>query len=121
MLARTKKRPTDRETVPLCFMVHPRNIARIRALIAEIEPETEAAASVGSDEFFARNFPGQSRAAVHLKGLRYREALSQVQLAAKTGIPQRHISEMENGKRPIGKAAAQKLATALGVDYRLFW
>jgi DNA-binding XRE family transcriptional regulator len=120
MLARTKKRRTDRETVPLCFLVHPRNIARIRALVAEIEPEAEAAMPVSADEFFEKNFSGQSRAAIHLKGLRYREALTQVQLAEKTAIPQRHISEMETGKRPIGKAAAQKLATALGVDYRLF-
>lgn len=37
-----------------------------------------------------------------------------------TGIPQRHISEMENGKRPVGKTNAKKLAEALNVDYRLF-
>jgi transcriptional regulator with XRE-family HTH domain len=38
-----------------------------------------------------------------------------------TGIPQRHISEMENGKRGIGKERARKLAKALRVsDYRFF-
>ena len=37
-----------------------------------------------------------------------------------TGIPQGHISEMENGKRPIGKEIAQKLGKALNVDYRVF-
>jgi len=41
---------------------------------------------------------------VYLKGLRYREDLTQVQLAEITGIPRRHISEMESGKRTIGKA-----------------
>ncbi len=36
---------------------------------------------------------------VYLRGIRYREDLTQKQLADLTGIPQRHISEMENGKR----------------------
>jgi transcriptional regulator with XRE-family HTH domain len=41
-------------------------------------------------------------------------------LAEKTGIPQRHISEMENGKRTIGKERAKVLASALKTDYRVF-
>ena len=57
---------------------------------------------------------------VYLKGLRYREGLTQVQLSEITGIPRRHISEMESGKRTIGKANARKLAEALKADYRLF-
>ena len=36
-----------------------------------------------------------------------------------TGIPQRHISEMEHGKRPIGKERAKKLAKVLKVDYHI--
>lgn len=56
----------------------------------------------------------------YLKGLRYREALTQQQLAEHTGIPRRHLSEMEAGKRTIGKATAHKLAEILHADYRLF-
>lgn len=55
-----------------------------------------------------------------LAGMRSREGMTQVQLSEKTGIPQRHISEMENGKRTIGKANAKLLATALNTDYRVF-
>ncbi|MDR3632006.1 MAG: helix-turn-helix transcriptional regulator [Desulfocapsaceae bacterium] len=36
------------------------------------------------------------------------------------GIPQRHVSEMENGKRPIGKETAKRLSKALHTDYRVF-
>lgn len=57
---------------------------------------------------------------VYLRGARTREGLTQAQLAAATGIPQRHISEMENNKRPIGKDMARRLAEALSVDYRVF-
>ena len=120
MLVRTKKRHTEPETVPLCFMVHPANIEKIRAFVAKVEPEAEATSPVSADEFFVRNFPGKSRAVVHLKGLRTREGLTQIQLAELAGIPQRHISEMENGKRSIGKETALKLAAALNADVRLF-
>jgi transcriptional regulator with XRE-family HTH domain len=55
-----------------------------------------------------------------LAGARHREGLTQRELAEKSGIAQRHISEMENGKRPIGKKNAKALATALNADYRAF-
>ncbi|RLC10485.1 MAG: XRE family transcriptional regulator [Deltaproteobacteria bacterium] len=55
-----------------------------------------------------------------LAGSRYKESLTQRELAKKTGIPQRHISEMENGKRPVGKKTAERLGEILNVDYRVF-
>jgi transcriptional regulator with XRE-family HTH domain len=57
---------------------------------------------------------------VFLSGARYREDLTQAELSNRTGIPRRHISEMENGKRPIGKQNARKLADALNVAPRRF-
>lgn len=56
----------------------------------------------------------------YLAGARHREGLTQRQLAEKSGIPQRHISEMENGKRSIGKENARRLAAAMNADYRAF-
>ena len=55
-----------------------------------------------------------------LAGARYREGLTQIQLSDMTGIPQRHISEMENGKRPIGKEMAKRLGKALDISYKVF-
>jgi DNA-binding XRE family transcriptional regulator len=55
-----------------------------------------------------------------LRAARTREDLTQMQLARLTGIPQRHLSAMEQGKRAIGKERATKLAEVLHVDYRLF-
>lgn len=55
-----------------------------------------------------------------LAGARYREGLTQIQLSDRTGIPQRHISEMENGKRPIGKEMAKRLGNALNINYKVF-
>ena len=57
------------------------------------------------------------------KALRiYREnaGLTQTALGERVGgIPRQHISNMENGKRPIGKENAKRLAAALHVDYRV--
>jgi DNA-binding XRE family transcriptional regulator len=55
-----------------------------------------------------------------LKGARYREGLTQAQLAAKVGVKVTHISEMERGKRPIGKEMAKRLAKALHSRYKIF-
>jgi ribosome-binding protein aMBF1 (putative translation factor) len=57
---------------------------------------------------------------VILAGARHREALTQRDLSGRSGIPQRHISEMENGKRSIGKKNAKALARVLNTDYRVF-
>jgi DNA-binding XRE family transcriptional regulator len=68
-------------------------------------------------------FPGyaDNPLGLALRGARYREGLTQRQLAESTGIPQRHISEMESGKRQIGRERAKKIAEALNVsDYRVF-
>ncbi len=57
---------------------------------------------------------------VCLSGARSKEGITQQELSRLTGIPQRHISEMEHGKRPIGKENAKKLGKALNVGYKVF-
>ena len=57
---------------------------------------------------------------VMLKGSRTKEGLSQTELASMLGIPPSNISEMEHGKRPIGKNMAKRLSKVLKVDFRVF-
>ncbi len=54
-----------------------------------------------------------------LRGARYREGLSQVELAKKSGVGQNEISKIENGKRGVGEKVAKKLAKALNFDFQL--
>ena len=119
MLAHTKTHPIEK-LVPLTLMVHPVNVERIKKYVAQIEPANDNEGSLSSEDFFNKYFPGESKPCVVLRGARGREGMTQQQLAEHTGIPQRHISEMENGKRGIGKDNALKLAKALHTDYRLF-
>ena len=64
-------------------------------------------------------FPNRSPATL-LRGARNREGFTQQQLASMCAISRHHISEMETGRRNIGKRNAAKLGEALNVDPRLF-
>lgn len=55
-----------------------------------------------------------------LRGARHREGLTQAQLAAMIGVKPSHISEMEKGKRPIGKDMSKRLAKVLNTSYQIF-
>jgi hypothetical protein len=57
---------------------------------------------------------------ISLRAARRREGISQERLSDISEIPQRHISEMEDGKRPIGKEIAKRLAKALNTNYKVF-
>jgi transcriptional regulator with XRE-family HTH domain len=61
-----------------------------------------------------------NRPGVCIRGGRGKEGLTQKQLAEQIGVAQHHISEMENGKRTVGKEMAKKLSEVLNVDYRVF-
>ncbi|MES2344653.1 MAG: helix-turn-helix transcriptional regulator [Chlamydiota bacterium] len=54
-----------------------------------------------------------------LRGARYRESISQKELAKRTGINQENISRMENGKRATGEQVAKKLAKVLRINFEL--
>lgn len=55
-----------------------------------------------------------------LRGLRYREDMTQAQLAKKLGIGQNFLSNLENDKKPISRKMADKLAEFFDVSYKMF-
>ncbi len=114
MQAHTKKPPTD--AVELCFTgpasKRQEAVDYLRGLGFEAKEEpTKPWREVLP--FKDEELPG-----VFLAGARYREGMTQAALAEVAGIPRRHISEMENGRRPIGKKNARLLAEALKIDPR---
>ncbi|RLB95459.1 MAG: XRE family transcriptional regulator [Deltaproteobacteria bacterium] len=115
MLEPTKRRPTD--TVEIRFIGPAAAKDEAARLLKALGFESADDSIPWRDAvpFKEDQLPGAC-----LAGARYREGFSQRKLADLTGIPQRHISEMENGKRPIGKERAKVLAKALGTDYRVF-
>ena len=93
-------------------MVHPSNVD----LITRYVEQRENAGSVPWREVAGQR--GSVPASV-LQGARGKAEITQTCLSELTGIPQRHIAEMEQGKRPIGKETAKKMAAALDIDYRV--
>ena len=89
----------------------------MRDLGIEAEPE-EAEMSLADFEDYLYNGDENAKTAERLAVLRKEKKLTLRKLSEMTGIPYRHISEMEHGKRTIGKRNAQKLAESLGMDYR---
>jgi hypothetical protein len=118
MSERAKKRPID-EMVTLKLRVHRGNTERIKRFITSIEAEKQAGSRPWR-EVFAELRPDDAIPSAILRGSRVKEELTQVQLSELTGIPRRHLSEMEHGKRPMGKETAKRLAKALKCDYRVF-
>ena len=113
MQVHTKKHPTE-DMVTLRLKVHRHNAPLVKRYAEAVESEEERTYTVA--EVFPEFIGKESQVA--LRAYRTREDLTQKQLSELTGIPQHHISEMENGKRSIGKERAKKLAVALHCDYR---
>ncbi|MFI5334229.1 MAG: transcriptional regulator [Chlamydiales bacterium] len=71
-------------------------------------------------EVFKEEIKKYGEAGLMLRGSRYKADLTQQQVADALGISQHHISEMESGKRPIGKVMALRLGRLFKTDYRQF-
>jgi ribosome-binding protein aMBF1 (putative translation factor) len=114
----TKKRRIESKSVELRF------VGPVRKQQTAIDMLKSLGFSKVSDSMQWREvFPEYSTSdlpGVCLAGARAKEGITQQELSRMTGIPQRHISEMENGKRPIGRETAKKLGKALNVGYRVF-
>ncbi len=112
-----KKPHTDEEIVTLNLRVRRSIAVKVKQYVQLLEAEDKPAYSVA--DVFPEYMDKKPQTA--LRAYRTRESLTQKELSLKTGIPQHQISEMENGKRGIGKERARKLAHALNVsDYRYF-
>ena len=116
MPAVTRKRHTDEDIITLNLRVHRSNVSKIKEYVRSVEAAEERTYSVA--EVFPEYIGKEKQIAI--RAYRHRENLTQRQLSELTGIPQRHISEMETGKRVIGKELAKVLAQALHADYRMF-
>ncbi len=114
MSAAMKKRTTG-GYVEVRFRIPVTKVMEAKQALASYGAIAEEAGSVPWEEVYP-DFNGS----VALRGARKREALTQKELARLVGVSQTHISEMEHGKRPIGKDMARRLAQALKVNYRVF-
>jgi ribosome-binding protein aMBF1 (putative translation factor) len=116
MLERTKKRHT--ETVELRFRGPASKKDEAARLLKELGFEN-ATDSIPWREAFPE-YSTEETPAVCLRAARRREGLTQKELAARSCIPQAHISQMERGLMAIGVVRAKKLGEALNTGYKVF-
>ena len=67
------------------------------------------------EEVFPEAHPGMI-----LRGFRNLEDMTQAELAARLGIAQTRVSELESGKRRISLKIAKQLASIFGASYKSF-
>ena len=125
MSVRTKARPTKQMTYKVIIEM-PGKVKKLTFVSSEHLQKLETfldrygeSESVSWEKVAKDDIAKYGKAGIALRGARYREGLSQKELAKRTGITQDNISKMENGKRPIGEKVAKKLAKALKIDFEL--
>ena len=109
------KKPATGDFVEVKFRIPANKVGMVKEVLAAYGAVAAESDSIPWEEVYP-DFQGS----VALRGARKREGLTQKELAALLGISQTHISEMEHGKRPIGKDMARRLAKVLRADYRVF-
>ena len=114
-MSEAMKKPTTGGYVEVRVRVPAAKVIEVKEVLATYGAIAEEPESVPWEEVYP-DFNGS----VALRGARKREGLTQKELAALLGVSQTHISEMEHGKRPIGKDMAKRLAKVLKADYRVF-
>jgi ribosome-binding protein aMBF1 (putative translation factor) len=119
----TKKRPTE-DQVEIRFRGTRAEVVKLRRMARDLTVTDVTEWNWEEKELYDLEEVSPELAwnsgGISIRGGRGKEGLTQKQLSALTGIAQHHISEMENGKRPIGKETAKKLAKVLNIDYRVF-
>ena len=123
MRGRTKTRPTKRRQYVVQIGSEQFHVPQtvFRKLRKDLERyQVNLDSVLTSEQFFGSLLEDRSGWATNLRGLRYREDLTQVEFAKAIGVTQSNLSAMENGNRCIGKEIANRIAATFNVDYRYF-
>ncbi len=112
-----KKHRTEADTIELRFL-GPQEKRKQAIRVLDSMGFVDISDSVPWQACFS--YADEQLPSISLAGAREKEGLTQRELSRLTGIPQRRISEMENGKRPIQKETAKKLGKTLNISYKVF-
>ncbi len=121
-----KRRPTkySSNNSVICFIYGGKSYAIPKSIAARFiinnDNASIAKSTVSADKVFADLIHKHTKAGALLKGLRIREGMTQINFAKKISVTQTNLSKMENGKRPIGRTVAKRIAAKFNMDYRVF-
>jgi len=119
-----KKHPIERVEPILIrgkrFYVPPEKASAVLILLKGDSVQAQDEEMIPADEVFKDLHAKYTKHGSALRGARFKEEMTQVELASKLKITQSDLSKMEHGKRPIGKKMAKRLAKVLNINYRVF-
>ena len=92
----------------------------INSLLELVRPVPRPVNEDGEELYTAREVFPESSPGNRLRGLRTREGVTQKEFAARLGIRQHHVSEMEKGIRPISKEMAKRIGETYNISYKVF-
>lgn len=127
MSARMKQHHIKNGDIPLTIIIEKSGKREKRSFPAKyigeletfLDKYSEVDSSVSWDKLAEERVAKHTKAGLVLRGARYREDISQKELAKRSGISQENISKIENGKRPVGIKVAKALAKALHIEANL--
>jgi ribosome-binding protein aMBF1 (putative translation factor) len=99
--------------------VNAKNMDKLEAFLEKYAEVPEEKIPVAWKELAKDRIAKYKKAGLVLRGMRYRENMSQRELAENSGVSQNEISKIENGKRTVGEKVAKRLAEALKFNYQL--
>jgi DNA-binding XRE family transcriptional regulator len=104
---------------PQTFFVPKNRVGKIVRVLEKCAVKKEED-TISADILFRDLDNKYTRPGAVLQGARHKEGLTQVELAKKLRITQADLSNMEHGRRTIGKEMAKRLSKVLNIDYRVF-
>ena len=90
----------------------------ILSLVKEFSSDDVSGDNIDSEDVFKDLYQDRPKGAVHLRGARAKENMSQKELEKLTGISATNISKYENGSRAITGPIAKKFAKALKINFK---
>jgi DNA-binding XRE family transcriptional regulator len=82
--------------------------------------EESGEGSVPAEDIFPNLKDPSKHPMITFRGIRAKTGLTQKEIAERLEIAQADVSNIERGKRTIGKALAKRIEKEFGIDYRRF-
>lgn len=118
------KKSTTKESTEICLRIPTKDSENFMEMLTSLLrfAKYEIKEIENDDEilFPLKDVLPESTPASNLRGARFREDLTQKELAEKVETHESNISAMERGVRPISKKMALKLGEVLNVKYQRF-
>ena len=102
------------------FVIPRKAASKLLTLLESLQVKKSQEELIPANEVFRDLDQKYGKVGATIRGFRSRDNMTQVQLAQKLAMRQGHVSEIEHGRRTIGKKLAQKLAKIFDTDYHLF-